>query len=60
MKTILEGDTLVVHTALCGELEDMLGKDGPDDSKSLAVARQAEDVEFTRYRREDGNFISGR
>ena len=52
MKTILEGETLAVHTALCGELEDMLGKDGPDDSKTLAVARQAEDMEFTRYRRE--------
>ena len=52
MKTILEGETLAVHTALCGELEDMLGKDGPDDSKTLAVARQAEDWEFTRYRRE--------
>ena len=50
MKTILEGETLAVHTALCGELEDMLGKDGPDDSKTLAVARQAEDWEFTRYR----------
>ena len=49
-KTILEGETLAVHTALCGELEDMLGKDGPDDSKTLAVARQAEDMEFTRYR----------
>ena len=52
MKTILEGETLAVHTALCGELEDMLGKDGPDDLKTLAVARQAEDWEFTRYRRE--------
>ena len=52
MKTILEGETLVVHTALCGELEDMLGKDGPDDSKSLAVARQAQDWEFARNRRE--------
>ena len=52
MKTILEGETLVVHTALCGELEDMLGKDGPDDSKVLVVARQAEDWEFTRNWRE--------
>ena len=30
----------------------MLGKDGPDDSKTLAVMRQAEDWEFTRNRRE--------
>ena len=52
MKTILEGDTLAVHTALCNELEDMMGKDGPDDWKTLAVARQAEDLKFTRYRRE--------
>ena len=52
VKTILEGETLAVHTALCGELEDMLGKDGPDDSKTLAVVRQAQDMEFTRYRRE--------
>ena len=52
MKTILEGETLAVHTALCGELEDMLGKDRPDDSKAFAVARQTEDMEFTRYRRE--------
>ena len=54
MKTILEGETLAVHTALCGELEDMLGKDGdrPDDSKTLAVARQAEDWGFARYRQE--------
>ena len=52
MKTILEGETLAVHTALCGELEDMLGKDGPDDWKTLAVARQAGDWGFTRYRRE--------
>ena len=52
MKTILEGETLAVHTAICGELEDMLGKDGPDDSKTLAVARLTEDWEFTRYRRE--------
>ena len=52
MKTILEGKTLAVHTALCGELEDMLGKDGLDDSKILAIAREAEDWEFTRYRRE--------
>ena len=52
MKTILEGETLAVHTALCGELEDILGKIGPDDSKTLAVTRQAEDWEFTRYRRE--------
>ena len=54
MKTILEGETLTVHTALCGELEDMLGKDGdrPDDSKTLAVARQAEDWGFARYRQE--------
>ena len=50
MKTILEGETLAVHTALCGELQDMLGKDGPDDSKALAIARQAEDMEFMRYR----------
>ena len=49
MKTILEGETLVVHTALCGELENMLGKDGPDDSEALAVARQTQDMEFTRY-----------
>ena len=42
MKTILEGETLAVHTALCGELEDMLGKDSPDDSETLAVARQAQ------------------
>ena len=52
MKTILEGETLAVHTALCGELQDMLCKDGPDDSKTLAVARQAEYLKFTRYRRE--------
>ena len=52
MKTILEGETLAVHTAICGELEDMLGKDGPDDSKTLAVARLTEDMKFTRYRRE--------
>ena len=52
MKTILEGETLAVHAALCGELKDIMGKDGPDDSKTLAVARQAEDWEFTRYRRE--------
>ena len=54
MKTILEGETLAVHTVLCGELENMLGKDGdgPDDSKTLAVARQAEDWGFARYRRE--------
>ena len=50
MKTILEGETLAVHTALCGELQDMMGKDGPGDSRTLAVARQAEDMEFTRYR----------
>ena len=52
IKTILEGETLAVHTALCGELEDMLGKDGdrPNDSKALNVARQAEDMEFKRYR----------
>ena len=52
MKTILEGETLAVHTALCGELEDMLGKKGPDDSKPMAITKQAEDVEFTRYRGE--------
>ena len=52
VKTILEGETLAVHTALSGELRDNLGKDGPDDSKTLAVARQAEDWEFTRYGRE--------
>ena len=52
IKTILEGETLAVHTALCGELEDILGKVGPDDWKTLAVARQAEDWDFKRYRRE--------
>ena len=52
MKTILEGETLAVHTALCNELEDMLGRDGPDDSKATAIAKQAEYVEFTRYRGE--------
>ena len=52
MKTILEGETLAVHTTLCNELEDMLGKDGPDDSKPTAITKQAEDVEFTRYRGE--------
>ena len=52
MKTILEGETLAVHTALCNELEDMLGRDGPDDSKPTAITKQAEDVEFTRYRGE--------
>ena len=54
MNTILEGETLAVHTALCGELEGMLGKDGdrPDDSKTLAVVRQAEDWGFARYRQE--------
>ena len=53
MKTILEGETLAVHTALCNELEDMLGKDGPDDSKPKAITKQAEDVELTRYRGEN-------
>ena len=53
MKTILEGETLAVHTALCNELEDMLGKDGPDDSKPTAITKQAEDVEFTRYKWEN-------
>ena len=52
MKTILEGETLAVHTALCNELEDMLSKGDPDDSKPTAIAKQAEDVEFTRYRGE--------
>ena len=52
MNSILEGETLAVHTALCNELEDMLGRDGPDDSKPTAIAKQAEDVEFTRYRGE--------
>ena len=51
-KTILEGETLAVHTALCNELEDMLGRDGPDDTKPTAITKQAEDVEFTRYRGE--------
>ena len=57
MKTILEGETLAVHTALCGELEDMFDKDGPDDSKTLAVARQAEDWGFTRCRRERALYL---
>ena len=52
MKTILEGETLTVHMALCNELKDMLGKEGPDDSKPTAITKQAEDVEFTRYRGE--------
>ena len=52
MKTILEGETLAIHTALCNELEDMLSKGDPDDSKPTAIAKQAEDVEFTRYRGE--------
>ena len=52
MKTILEGETLAIHTTLCNELEDMLSKGDPDDSKPTAIAKQAEDVEFTRYRGE--------
>ena len=52
IKTILEGETLAVHTALCNELEDMLSKDGADDSKPTSITKQAEDVEFTRYRGE--------
>ena len=52
MKTILEGETLAVHRALCGELEDMLGRDGPDNSKPTAITKQVEDMEFTRYRGE--------
>ena len=52
MKTILEGENLAIYTTLCNELEDMLGKEGPDDSKPIAITKQAEDVEFTRYRGE--------
>ena len=51
MKTILEGETLAVHTTLCNELEDMCKK-RPDNSKPTAITKQAEDVEFTRYRGE--------
>ena len=49
MKTILQGETLAVHTSLCTELEDMLSKEGPDDSKPTAITKQAEDMEFTRF-----------
>ena len=53
IKTILEGETLAVHTTLCNELEDMLDREGPDDSKPTAIIKQAEDVEFTRNRGEN-------
>ena len=52
IKAILEGETLVVHNAICSDLGDMLAARVPDDSTPVALMKQAENVEFLKYQGE--------
>ena len=53
-KYLLLGNALKVHNAICRELEEMLGRDDPEEVETVSIVRQAEGIEFTRCGEEEG------